>query len=102
MRIFITSVMVEDQAKALEFYTGVLGFVKKTDVPASGGRWLTVVSPAGPDDVELLLQPIGLAPARTFQNALREAGIPSPASPCATSAKSTSARGSGASPPTHR
>lgn len=76
MRIFITSVMVEDQAKALEFYTGVLGFVKKTDVPAGEGRWLTVVSPDGPDDVELLLEPMGFAPARTFQKALREAGIP--------------------------
>ena len=55
MRITVTSVLVDDQAKALAFYTDVLGFVKKTDVPAGEDRWLTVVSPEAPD--ELLLEP---------------------------------------------
>lgn len=76
MKIKLTSVMVDDQEKALRFYTDVLGFVKKTDIPAGGARWLTVVSPDGPQDVELLLEPMGFAPARTFQRALFEAGIP--------------------------
>ena len=59
IRIDLTSVYVDDQAKALAFYTEKLGFVKKTDVPAGGARWLTVVSPAAPDGVELLLEPTG-------------------------------------------
>src|SRR5205823_9203147 len=62
--------------KALKFYTEVLGFVKKADFPVEGGRWLTVVSPEKPDDVELLLEPIGFPPARTYQKALFEAGMP--------------------------
>lgn len=57
MRIKVTSVFVDDQEKALRFYTEVLGFVKKRDLPAGGARWLTVVSPEGPDDLELLLEP---------------------------------------------
>jgi predicted enzyme related to lactoylglutathione lyase len=57
MKIKMTSVLVDDQQKALEFYTSVLGFVKKVDQPAGEFRWLTVVSPDGPDDVELLLEP---------------------------------------------
>lgn len=76
MRITVTSVMVDDQARALKFYTDVLGFVKKTDVPAGGARWLTVVSPEAPDGPELLLEPPGFPPARTYQKALFEAGIP--------------------------
>ena len=76
MKIIVTSVMVDDQEKALDFYTRVLGFRKKTDIPAGGGRWLTVVSPDAPDGVELLLEPMGFPPATTFQAALREAGIP--------------------------
>jgi catechol 2,3-dioxygenase-like lactoylglutathione lyase family enzyme len=76
MKIVVTSVMVDDQEKALKFYTEVLGFVKKTDIPAGGGRWLTVVSPEQPDGTELLLEPLGFAPARTFQKALFDAGIP--------------------------
>ena len=59
MKIVTTSVLVDDQAKALAFYTDVLGFVKKTDVPAGEDRWLTVVSPDAPDGVELLLEPDG-------------------------------------------
>jgi predicted enzyme related to lactoylglutathione lyase len=76
MKIILTSVMVNDQEKALKFYTEVLGFVKKNDIPLGEDRWLTVVSPEGPDDVELLLEPMGFPPARTYQKALFEAGIP--------------------------
>jgi len=76
MKIKLTSVMVEDQNKALKFYTEVLGFVKKTDIPMGEAKWLTVVSPEGPDDIELLLEPMGFPPAKTYQKALFEAGIP--------------------------
>lgn len=76
IRIKLTSVMVDDQAKARAFYTDVLGFVIKQDVPCGEYSWLTVVSPAAPDEVELLLEPIGAPFARTFQTALRDAGIP--------------------------
>ncbi len=76
MKIKLTSVMVADQDKALKFYTEVLGFVKKNDIPMGEFRWLTVVSPQGPDDIELLLEPMGFPPARTYQKALFEAGMP--------------------------
>ena len=76
IRINITSVFVDDQAKALAFYTEKLGFIAKTDVPAGGGRWLTVVSPADPDGVELLLEPDGHPAARPFKDALVADGIP--------------------------
>jgi len=76
MKIFITSVFVDDQAKALKFYTEVLGFVKKNDITAGNYRWLTVVSPEGPADVELLLEPNGNPAAKTYQNAIHDAGIP--------------------------
>ncbi len=76
MKIFITSVFVDDQEKALKFYTDVLGFVKKTDVKANNYRWLTVVSPEGPADVELLLEPNESPAAGTFQKAIHDAGIP--------------------------
>lgn len=76
MKIKLTSVMVDDQAKALDFYTRVLGFIKKTDVPAGEYRWLTVVSPEGPDNIELLLEPNANPAASTFQRALFEQGIP--------------------------
>ena len=76
IRITHTSVLVDDQAKALEFYTEKLGFTKKTDLPAGEGRWLTVVSPAAPDGVELLLEPDGHPAARTFKEALVADGIP--------------------------
>ena len=76
MKIILTSVMIDDQDKALKFYTEVLGFVKKNDIPMGEARWLTVVSPEGPDGVELLLEPMGFPPARTYQKALFEAGIP--------------------------
>ena len=76
MRIDLASVMVDDQAKALAFYTDKLGFVKKLDIPMGGPRWLTVVSPDKPDGVQLLLEPIGFPPAGVFQKALFDAGIP--------------------------
>jgi catechol 2,3-dioxygenase-like lactoylglutathione lyase family enzyme len=57
MRIHLTSVPVDDQDKALEFYTEVLGFIKKTEIPLGEARWLTVVSPEVPDGTELLLEP---------------------------------------------
>lgn len=76
MRIVVTSVFVEDQARALEFYTRVLGFVKKSDVPLGEARWLTVVSPEQPDGVELLLEPNSNPAARAYQAALLEQGIP--------------------------
>ena len=76
MKIFITSVYVDDLAKALKFYTGVLGFVKKTDITAGSYRWLTVVSPEGPADIELHLEPNVNPAARTYQKAIHDAGIP--------------------------
>ena len=76
MRINVTSVFVDDQAKALAFYTDVLGFVKKTDLPAGEHRWLTVVSPDAPDGVELLLEPNAHPAAQAYQNALVADGIP--------------------------
>ncbi|RKH21195.1 VOC family protein [Corallococcus praedator] len=77
MRINITSVMVDDQTKAQKFYTEVLGFVLKVDIPMGGEhRWLTVVSPEAQSGTELLLEPMGFAPARVFQKALFDAGIP--------------------------
>lgn len=76
MRIKLTSVFVNDQEKALQFYTEVLGFAKKTDIPMGKKRWLTVVSREGPVDVELLLEPMGFDPAKTYQKALFDAGIP--------------------------
>lgn len=76
MRVVVTSVMVKDQQKALEFYTDVLGFLKKNDVPLGEHRWLTVVSPEDPDGPEILLEPMGIPAARTFQKALHADGIP--------------------------
>ena len=69
--------MVDNQDKALKFYTEMLGFVKKRDIPLGGGhRWLTVVSKEEQDGVELLLEPMGFAPARVYQKALFDAGVP--------------------------
>jgi catechol 2,3-dioxygenase-like lactoylglutathione lyase family enzyme len=76
MRIKITSIFVEDQDKALKFYTEILGFVKKTDIPAGEFKWLTVVSPEEPEGTELLLEPNDNSAARTFQEALYNQGIP--------------------------
>jgi catechol 2,3-dioxygenase-like lactoylglutathione lyase family enzyme len=76
VRIYITSVFVDDQDKALAFYTDVLGFVKKTDIPLGEARWLTVVSPEDPDGTELLLEPDGHPAVGPFKAALVEDGIP--------------------------
>jgi catechol 2,3-dioxygenase-like lactoylglutathione lyase family enzyme len=76
MRIHITSVFVDDQDKAMRFYTDVLGFVKKHDVPVSTDRWLTVVSPEDPDGTELLLEPSGHPAVQPYKTALVEDGIP--------------------------
>jgi catechol 2,3-dioxygenase-like lactoylglutathione lyase family enzyme len=76
MKIVLTSVMVDDQAKALAFYTDVLGFVKKHDIPMGPARYLTVVSPEGADGVELLLEPMGHPAAPPFQKALFDSGVP--------------------------
>ena len=76
IRITISSVFVDDQEKALRFYTDVLGFVKKFDIPLGPFRWLTVVSPDGPDGMELLLEPNDNPAAKTFQSSIYEQGIP--------------------------
>ena len=76
MRIVVTSVFVEDQEKALGFYTEVLGFRKKEDVPLGEDRWLTVVSPEDPEGVELLLEPSDHPAVEPFKLALVEDGIP--------------------------
>ena len=76
MRINLASILVDDQEKALRFYTDVLGFVKKTEVPLGEARWLTVVSPEDPDGVELVLEPDGHPAARPFKEALVADGIP--------------------------
>jgi catechol 2,3-dioxygenase-like lactoylglutathione lyase family enzyme len=76
MRITVTSVLVDDQAKALDFYTTVLGFEPKNDVPLGEHRWLTVVSPEARDGVELVLEPDEHPAARPFKAALVADGIP--------------------------
>lgn len=76
MKITVTSVLVDDQGKALSFYTEVLGFQKKTDVPVGEYRWLTVVSPDAVDGVELLLEPDEHPAAKSYKAALVEDGIP--------------------------
>jgi catechol 2,3-dioxygenase-like lactoylglutathione lyase family enzyme len=76
VKINVVSVMVDDQAKALRFYTEVLGFVKKNDVPLGEYSWLTVVSPEDPDGTELLLEPDQHPAARPFKQALVADGIP--------------------------
>lgn len=77
MRIVVTSIFVDDQDKALDFYTNRLGFIKKQDVPLGGGmRWLTVVSPSDPDGTELLLEPDSHPAVGPFKKALVNDGIP--------------------------
>jgi len=76
MRINVTSVLVDDQDKALRFYTEVLGFVKKSDVPMGEYRWLTVVSPDDPEGTELVLEPDAHPAAKPFKQALVADGIP--------------------------
>jgi catechol 2,3-dioxygenase-like lactoylglutathione lyase family enzyme len=76
MRINITSVYVDDQERALRFYTDVLGFAKKKELPMGEHRWLTVVSPDEPDGTELVLEPAGHPAVGPFKQALVEDGIP--------------------------
>src|ERR671919_569876 len=76
MRINVTSVLVDDQDKALRFYTEVLGFVKKTEIPLGEARWLTVVSPEETEGTELLLEPDAHPAAKPFKQALVADGIP--------------------------
>lgn len=76
MRIKLTSIMVDDQDKALKFYTSVLGFQKKHEFPMGPYKWLTVVSPEGPDDLELSLEPNANPAAKTFQQAMFAQSIP--------------------------
>jgi catechol 2,3-dioxygenase-like lactoylglutathione lyase family enzyme len=76
MKITLASVLVDDQDKALRFYTEVLGFTKKTEIPLGRHRWLTVVSPEDPGGVELVLEPDEHPAAKPFKDALVQDGIP--------------------------
>lgn len=76
MKINLASVLVDDQDRALAFYTGVLGFVKKVEIPMGEYRWLTVVSPEDVDGTQLVLEPDSHPAARPFKRALMEDGIP--------------------------
>ena len=76
MKIKLTSIMVNDQEKALKFYTSILGFIKKNEVPMGDYKWLTVESTEENNGVELLLEPTAFAPAQTYQQALFQAKIP--------------------------
>src|SRR5687768_1371552 len=76
LKIKLTSVLVDDQDKALAFYTEVLGFRKKHDVPVGEYRWITVVSPEGPDELELVLEPNANPAGKAFQTAMFEQNIP--------------------------
>jgi catechol 2,3-dioxygenase-like lactoylglutathione lyase family enzyme len=80
MRIKLTSILVDDQDKAVAFYTGVFGFVKKHDIPIGGPyRWITVTSPEGPDDLELSLEPNANPVGKTYQEGLLAQGVPATA-----------------------
>jgi predicted enzyme related to lactoylglutathione lyase len=76
MRITLSSVFVDDQDKAERFYTEVLGFEKKFDIPLGAARWLTVVSPEGSPEIELVLEPNSHPAARVYQEAIFGDGIP--------------------------
>ncbi|MFC7534066.1 VOC family protein [Actinoplanes sp. GCM10030250] len=76
MRVYVTSVLVNDQAEALKFYTEKLGFVKKNDIPLGEASWLTVVSPEDPEGCEVLLEPSGHPAAKPWKEALVNDGIP--------------------------
>jgi catechol 2,3-dioxygenase-like lactoylglutathione lyase family enzyme len=76
MRIKLTSIMVDDQEKAIRFYTDVLGFKKKHDIPVGEYRWITVTSPEGPNDLELALEPNANPAGKAFQEAMFKQGIP--------------------------
>jgi len=76
MKIKLLSIMVDDQEKALKFYTEILGFIKKRDIPMGEHRWLSLVSPEEQDAAEIVLEPMSFPPAQVFQKALFDAGIP--------------------------
>jgi len=76
MRINLASILVDDQDKALRFYTEILGFATKADIPMGGARWITVVSPEDPNGTELVLEPDGHPAVRPFKEALVADGIP--------------------------
>ena len=76
MRIVLSSIFVDDQDKALSFYTTQLGFVKKTEIPLGDARWLTVVAPDDPNGPELLLEPDSHPAVGPFKDALMHDGIP--------------------------
>ncbi len=79
MQIRLASIFVDDQDKALRFYTAIIGFVKDKDIPMGPFRWLTVRSPEGAEGVELVLEPMSFPPAEVFQKALFAAEIPATA-----------------------
>ena len=79
MQLKFISITVNNQEEALNFYTNVLGFTKMADIPMGEYRWLTVVSPDGIEGVELVLEPLAFEPARVYQKALFDAGIPATA-----------------------
>lgn len=85
MRIHLSSILVDDQDKALRFYTDVPGLEKKTEIPLGQHRWLTVVSPYDPDGTELVLEPDAHPAAKVFKEALVSDGIPARRSPWTTS-----------------
>ncbi|GGC58555.1 VOC family protein [Chelatococcus reniformis] len=76
MRITLSSIIVDDQDKALAFYRDTLGFVLKTDVPAGGARWITLASPEDPDGAQISLEPNGFPFVATYQAALKANGVP--------------------------
>jgi catechol 2,3-dioxygenase-like lactoylglutathione lyase family enzyme len=76
MKIVLTSILVDDQDKALRFYRDILGFKLKHDIPMGAHRWLTLVSPEQPDGVELVLEPDQHPAAQPFKSALVADGIP--------------------------
>jgi predicted enzyme related to lactoylglutathione lyase len=76
MRVRLNSIVVDDQEKALKFCTEMLGFVKKTDIPVGGGRWITVVPPDERDGPELVLEPSGMDIATTYRRGLYAKGVP--------------------------
>ena len=76
MQIKLTSLMVDDQSKALAFYTGILGFLEKQNFPAGSARWISVVSPESPDGVQLSLEPNSNPAGKAFQKAMFEQRIP--------------------------
>src|ERR1700754_3051404 len=76
MKIKLNSIFVDNQDKALAFYTGVLGFKISKDIPMGEFRWLTLISPEGPPDVELVLEPNANPAAKSYQESLFQQGIP--------------------------